>query len=85
MAIKGIDTRLDALAKSIEQSNQVEPDLAAIQPPQGGEPETEPVEVAGLGTVIEVLKLVSNLHARYPNLWPPEPSYKSRWLKVQLS
>ena len=56
MAIKGIDTRLDALAKSIEQSNQVEPDLAAIQPPQGGEPETEPVEVAGLGTVIEVIK-----------------------------
>lgn len=56
MAIKGIDTRLDALAKSIEQSNQVEPDLAAIQPPQGGEPEIEPVEVAGLGTVIEVIK-----------------------------
>lgn len=56
MAIKGIDTRLDALAKSIEQSNQVEPDLAAIQPPQGGEPETEPVEVAGLGTVIQVIK-----------------------------
>jgi hypothetical protein len=56
MAIKGIDTRLDALAKSIEQADQVEPDLAAIQPPQGGEPETEPVEVAGLGTVIEVIK-----------------------------
>ena len=56
MAIKGIDTRLDALAKSIEQADQVEPDLAAIQPPQGGEPETEPVEVAGLGTVIQVIK-----------------------------
>ena len=56
MAIKGIDTRLDTLAKSIQQADQLEPDLTAIQPPQSEEPETEPVDVAGFGTAIQVIK-----------------------------
>jgi hypothetical protein len=54
MAIKDIDTRLDTLAKSIEQANQPELDFTEIQPPQAGEPQTEPVEIAG--SVIQIIK-----------------------------
>lgn len=56
MAIKGIDTRLDALAKSIEQTEQPELDFTEIQPSAAEGPITEPTETAGLGPAIELIK-----------------------------
>lgn len=52
MSIRNIDTKLDVLAKSIEQTENPDLEMSAIQPLETESPETEPVEVAGITTKI---------------------------------